>query len=388
MEGCLMRFMHMADLHIGKRVNEFNMLEDQKHILQQALDIAVENNVEGILLAGDIYDKSLPTGDAVELLDAFLTDIVRRDIKVFIVSGNHDSPERLAFGRKLMESKGVFISKVFDGNLDVVSLSDEYGAINIFMMPFVKPPHVKKYFPDEEIDSYNEAVRKIIMNTKVDENERNIIIAHQFVVSAGIEPTRSDSENISVGGLDHVEASTFDSFDYVALGHLHHPQSIGRDSIRYAGSPLKYSFSESGENKQKNVTIINLKEKNDLEIDNIILCPLRDMVEIKGPIKELLNPANHENKGLENYIHAILTDDESIIDAIGKIRSVYPNVMKIDFDNLRTQKTEPDSVAKDVTKKSSLQLFEEFYKLNNNTDMNEEQKKIVQSILENLGVNR
>jgi exonuclease SbcD len=247
---------------------------------------------------------------------------------------------------------------------------------------------VKKYFPDEEIDSYNEAVRKIIMNTKVDENERNIIIAHQFVVSAGIEPTRSDSENISVGGLDHVEASTFDSFDYVALGHLHHPQSIGRDSIRYAGSPLKYSFSESGENKQKNVTIINLKEKNNLEIDNIILCPLRDMVEIKGPIKELLNPANHENKGLENYIHAILTDDESIIDAIGKIRSVYPNVMKIDFDNLRTQKTEPDSVAKDVTKKSSLQLFEEFYKLNNNTDMNEEQKKIVQSILENLGVNR
>jgi len=381
-----MIFMHMADLHIGKRVNEFNMLEDQRYILKQALSIAENNKVDVILLAGDIYDKSLPPGEAVALLDEFLTDIAHNGMKAVVVSGNHDSPERLAFGRKLMQSEGVYVSGVFNGEMNILSLRDDFGLVNIYMLPFIKPLHVKKYFPKNEIDNYTQAVKTVIDNAKVEDKMRNVLIAHQFVVSSGVEPMRSDSENISVGGLDHVEASAFDIFDYVALGHLHHPQSIGRDAVRYAGSPLKYSFSEAGTQKEKSVTIIEMKDKENIKISKIPLAPLRDMVEIKGPLKDLLDPENHKYQGLDNYIHATLTDNEEIIDAIGKIRSVYPNVMKIDFENSRTKTVEADSVAKDVTEKTSFQLFEEFYKINNNKEMENKQKELVRGLLENMGV--
>ncbi|SHE95905.1 exonuclease SbcCD subunit D [Alkalibacter saccharofermentans] len=381
-----MIFMHMADLHIGKRVNEFNMLEDQRYILKQALSIAQNNKVDVMLLAGDIYDKSLPPGEAVALLDEFLTDIVHNGMKAVVVSGNHDSPERLAFGRKLMQSEGVYVSGVFNGEMNILSLRDDFGLVNIYMLPFIKPLHVKKYFPKNEIDSYTQAVKTVIDNAKVEDKMRNVLIAHQFVVSSGVEPMRSDSENISVGGLDHVEASAFDIFDYVALGHLHHPQSIGRDAVRYAGSPLKYSFSEAGAKKEKSVTIIEMKDKKNIKISKIPLTPLRDMVEIKGPLKDLLDPENHKHQGLDNYIHATLTDNEEIIDAISKIRSVYPNVMKIDFENSRTKTVEADSVAKDVTEKTSFQLFEEFYKINNNEEMEDKQKELVRGLLENMGV--
>lgn len=378
-----MKFMHLSDLHIGKRVNEFNMLDDQKYILNEIIKVADSIDPDVILIAGDIYDKSLPSAEAVELFDEFLTEIVKRNLKCFAISGNHDSAERIAFGSRIMDGQGIHMSKVFDGMITPTILKDIIGEVNIYMLPFIKPANVRKFYPNSEIENYEDAIKTVIENSYIDKTKRNILVAHQFVTSFGIEPERCESESISVGGIDRVDASVFDGFDYVALGHLHGPQRIGRDTIRYAGSPLKYSFSES--RQHKSITVIELGNKNDIKIDKIPLVPLRDLREIRGPINELLNPEIYKGTNLNDYIHVTLTDEEDIMDAIGKMHMVYPNVMRLDFDNNKTRAAGVNQVPENNNLKTRFELFKEFYTLQNNNDLDNLKIKIISELLEELG---
>lgn len=379
-----MKFIHTGDLHIGKRVNEFNMIEDQKYILEQFISIVKSEKPEGIIIAGDVYDKSQPSGEAVELFDDFLTKLAALVNVVFIISGNHDSPERLSFGSRILKKNGLYIAGVFNGKLDKITLKDEYGPVHVYLMPFVKPAVVRAFY-DEDMESYNDAVGVIISNEDICTRERNILVAHQFVTSGGVSPERSDSESISLGGLDNVDASLFQSFDYVALGHIHRPQRIGRDEIRYAGSPLKYSFSEA--RHHKSVTVIEIKEKGNVTIEMMPLLPLRDLREIKGPIDELIKIGKEDTKGATDYIHATITDEEEIYDALGKLRQVYPNIMILDFDNKRRQESlnfEAVSAEK-IEAKGPLDLFEEFYEAQNNQKLSTEELKIIEKLLERAG---
>lgn len=388
-----MKLIHISDLHIGKRVNEFSMLEDQKYILNDILRIVDEVKPTGVLMAGDIYDKSVPAGEAVEVLDEFLTDLVARQVQVFMVSGNHDSPERLNFGSRIMEKNGLHIAGTFDGALKQVTLTDEFGPVHIYLLPFIKPALVSPHYADQDILSYEDAVKAVINACQIDTKERNILVAHQFITSGSTEPERSDSETIAIGGLDNIDASVFEPFDYIALGHLHGPQSIGRETVRYAGSPLKYSFSEV--RQKKSVTILDFAPKGTLDIQTIPLTAIRDMREIKGPLAELVRlgaaeAASEAASGTgicEDYIRAILTDEEEVYDAIGQLRQVYPNVMRIDFENSRSREgtDSKSSASGDVARKSPLELFEEFYVKQNDIEMTAEQRCLLQEVLQQLG---
>lgn len=379
-----MKLLHIADLHIGKRVNEFNMIEDQKFVLEQILQMAREEKTDGVLIAGDVYDKSQPSVEAVELFDEFLTKLTELGQLVCIISGNHDSPERLSFGNRIFQKNGLYIAGVFDGTLHKITLEDEHGAVNIYMLPFLKPAMVRPFF-EQPAESYDEAVRIAISMAKINTNERNILLAHQFVVSGTQQPEHSESESISVGGLDNVDVSAFDAFDYVALGHLHRPQGIGRDNVRYAGSPLKYSFSEVYH--QKSATLLELGSKGNLSITRFPLIPLHDMREIKGPIAELLRMGREEPQYAEDYIHATLTDEEEIYDAVGQLRQVYPNLMALDFENSRTRQIVSSEVNAfgDIERKSPLDLFAEFYRMQNNNELTPEQTRVMERIFEQAG---
>lgn len=383
-----MKFLHIADLHIGKRVNEFSMLEDQKYILQEILRLVDDVKPVGILIAGDVYDKSVPAGEAVEVLDDFLTELVARQVRLFIVSGNHDSPERLDFGSRIMAKNGLHIAGTFDGLLKKITLQDEYGPVNIYLLPFIKPAMVQPHFADQSIESYEDAAGAVIQAGQINSGERNILVAHQFITSGGMQPERSDSETVAVGGLDNIDAAVFEPFDYVALGHLHGPQSIGRDTIRYSGSPLKYSFSEV--RQRKSVTLIEFAQKGICNIQTLNLTAQRDMREIKGPLDELLRAGAavaSSDSLCQDYLRAVLTDEDEIFDAIGQLRQVYPNIMRIDFENSRNRQVtdSPTAASGDVARKSPLELFEEFYLKQNNCEMNEEQSRIIQEILEQVG---
>ena len=380
-----MKFIHIADLHIGKKVNEFNLLEDQEHILNEILKITAEIPLDGVLMAGDIYDKSVPPGKAVGILDDFLTELADRGLPVFMVSGNHDSPERLNFGSRIFRKNGIHIAGSFSGKMARVTLTDSNGPVHVHLLPFIKPAMVAPFYPEEDTGSYEGAARAVIGAADIDTTQRNILVAHQFITGGAVQPERSDSETVAIGGLDNIDASVFDAFDYVALGHLHGPQSIGRDTVRYAGSPLKYSFSEARQNKS--VTVVDLPQKGSVQISQLPLVPLRDMREIKGPIEQLLKAAAAEPDFSQDYIRAVLTDEGEIFDAIGRLRQVFPYIMRIDFENSRS-KLNPDSrtaASGDVSKKSPLELFTEFYRNQNNTEMTEEEQAAALEIIEQAG---
>ncbi|HWT75490.1 MAG TPA: exonuclease SbcCD subunit D [Mobilitalea sp.] len=379
------KLLHTADLHIGKRVSEFLMIEDQEYILKQILSIVDEQSPEGVLLAGDIYDKNIPLVEGVALFDWFLTELNKRNVAVFIVSGNHDSSERLNFGGRIMEKNRIYIAGTFQGKLEKITLSDENGNVNIYMLPFVKPANVNRYFPG--VETYQEAVEVVLEDTRIDSTERNILVAHQFITSGDKEPERCDSEAISVGGLDNIDASALEVFDYVALGHIHGAQSIGRDNIRYAGSPLKYSFSEA--KQVKSVTLIELGSKGEINLSKIPLNPLRDMREIKGPIDALTDSKIYSQYNTLDYIHATLTDEDEIYDAIGRLRSVYPNIMRLDFENSRSVwNADLKTAAEEVELKRPMELFEDFYKNQNNIPVNEQQKAIMDKLFEEMEVGK
>ncbi len=373
-----MKLIHLSDLHLGKRVNEFPMLEDQQYILWEILRIIGEEKPDGVIIAGDVYDKAIPSAEAVALLDEFLVRLAGMRLEVFVISGNHDSAERIAFGGRLIERSGIHLSPVFDGNVAPCVMKDAFGEVKLWLLPFIKPVDARHAYPEEEITSYTDAVGAAIRHMAIDPAGRNILVAHQFVTGA----TRSESEEIAVGGSDNVSAEVFDGFDYVALGHIHGPQRIGRDTVRYCGTPLKYSFSER--DHVKSVTVVTMGRKGETEVRTVPLTPLHDLREIRGTYDELTLMKNYEGTATDDYLHVILTDEEDVPDALARLRTIYPNIMKIDYDNQRTRSATEVGAAEELETKSELELFEEFYSLQNGQPLGEEQRAFVGELLEKL----
>ena len=374
-----MKLIHLSDLHLGKRVNEFSMLEDQQYILEEILRIIDSEKPDGVLIAGDIYDKTVPSAEAVTLLDEFLVQLSKRDTQTFLISGNHDSAERLAFGGRLMEQSGIHIARVYNGVLAPLTLRDEYGPVDLYLLPFLRPVQVRRFFPESEIATYTEAMAAVLGAADIDKTHRNVLVTHQFVTGA----QTCDSEELSVGGTDNVDVSVFDDFDYVALGHIHGPQKIGRETVRYCGTPLKYSFSEVGH--KKSVTVVELAEKGSVAIRTVPLVPKRDMSELRGAYNELMLRENYEGKPFRNdYLRITLTDEEDIPNAVNNLRTVYPYIMRLDYDNRRTRTESHVDGAEQVERKRPLTLLEEFYESQNGQPMSEEQRSFAKQLMERI----
>ena len=373
-----MKLLHLSDLHLGKRVNEVSMLDDQAFILQQILGIIDEAQPDAVLIAGDVYDKSVPSAEAVTLFDDFLVKLSKRKLPVLVISGNHDSPERLSFGSRLLDASGIHISPVYNGVIRPIVLHDAYGPVSFWVLPFLKPAHVKRFFPEDDIESYTDACRAAVSHMDIDRSARNILLTHQFVTGA----QTCESEELSVGGTDNVDASIFDCFDYVALGHIHNPQNIGSNRIRYCGTPLKYSFSEAAH--QKSVTLVTLGKKGELHLELYPLRPKHDLREVRGSFAEVTDRTFYTNTPTDYYLHVILTDEDDVPEAVGKLRLIYPNLMKLSYDNTRTREDNVIDAASDVQRKTPLELFEELYELQNNQAMSEEQRKFTQDLIESI----
>lgn len=378
-----MKLIHLSDLHLGKKVHEASMLEDQRYILQEILGIIDEEAPEAVLIAGDVYDKSVPSAEAVRLLDDFLVELSRRPLQTCLISGNHDSPERLSFGGRLMEKSGVHIAPVYDGTLTPLTLTDAYGPVDIYLLPFLKPAHVRRFFPEREITSYTDAMAAVLEAAEVDTDRRNVLVTHQFVTAGSEQPDRSDSEELSVGGTDNVEACVFDAFDYAALGHIHGPQKVGRETVRYCGTPLKYSFSEA--HHRKSVTVVGLEEKGTVRVSTRPLTPMRDMVELRGTYNEIMLHSFYDGTSWpDDYVHITLTDEDDIPNAIGNLRTVYRNLLLLSYDNTRTRSGTVVQGAEEMERKTPLMLLEEFYEQQNGLPMNEEQQQFAQKMIEDI----
>ena len=373
-----MKFIHLADLHIGKNINGFSMLDDQRHILEQILSYVKAHRPDAVILAGDIYDRQLPGVEAVKLFDEFLYSLTELNTAVLAISGNHDSPERLGFASRIMDGRGVYMYGAFNGAMQKITLNDDFGPVNFYMLPFVKPSFVRPFH--ESVESYDDAVRMIIESQIIDYNQRNILICHQFVTGAGSAPILSESEIGPIGGIDNVDIAPLLNFDYVAMGHLHGPQRLIKDCIRYGGSPLKYSFSESNHNKSIPLVEISAKEKA-TDIALLPLTPLRDMRKIKGPLNELTKPDISGTGNANDYIHVTLTDDEPLIDPMGKLRLIYPNIMSLSFDNARSNSSPTLDINTDDLKFDPSELFEKFFLDQNGLAMNPLQKKTAEELL-------
>lgn len=374
--------MHLADLHLGKRVNGFSMMEDQEYILNRILEIMEEEQPDGLLIAGDVYDKTIPPAEAVRRMDDFLTAVAAKHVPVFLISGNHDSVERVAFGHQLMQGSGIWISPVYDGTIRHHTLEDRWGEVNIYLIPFLRPSVVRSFFPDVEIEDYTDALRTIIEDLQVDTSRRNVALAHQFVTAAGALPETCDSEQLSVGGLDRVDGSVFSPFDYTALGHLHGPQRVGSETIRYAGSPLKYSFSEL--HQKKSVTVAELREKGETEIRQIPLQPRREMIELRGTFEEILEEARKKGELQTDYYHMILTDETDVVDALSRLREYYPNIMLLDYDNRRTRSQKEVEQLDRVEERTPGELFAALYEQQNGQEMDSDRKEYLDGLIREI----
>ena len=373
-----MKLIHLSDLHIGKRVNEVSMIQEQTHILSQILEVIREENADAVLIAGDVYDKTVPSAEAVMLFDDFLCRLAKEQVPTFIISGNHDSPERLSFASRLLTDSGIHISPVYNGTVTPISLSDDLGEVQFWMLPFVKPIHVKRYYPDAGIESYTDAVRVAVEQMGLDTTCRNVLLTHQFVTGAAT----CESEEIIVGSTENVAASVFDDFDYVALGHIHGPQNVAGPRVRYCGTPLKYSFSE--ERHHKSITVVHLGAKGELSLELRPLSPLHDLRSIQGTFEEVTAKSFYEGTPVDDYLHIILTDEEDVPEAVGKLRKIYPNLMKLTYDNTRTRTNQIIEGAVDVQRKSPLELFDELYTQQNNQPMTDEQRQFTQALIESI----
>ena len=373
-----MRFLHLSDLHLGKRVCEFSMLDDQRYILEQILSLLDARPVDGVLLAGDLYDKPVPPAEAVRLLDWFLTELAARRLPVFAVSGNHDSADRIAFGAQLLAGSRVYVSPVFAAPPAPITLTDEYGPVDIWLLPFLKPAAVRHVFPDEKIESYNDAIGCVLNACTPDPARRNVLVAHQFVAGAAC----CESEEVSVGGVDSVDASLFDAFDYVALGHLHSPQKVGRDAVRYCGTPLKYSFSEA--DQHKSATFVEFGLKGEVSITTAPLTPKHDLREVRGSYMELTDRRNYDGTAVDDYLHITLTDEQDVPDALARLRVIYPNLMRLDYDNLRTREDQEITAPERAESITPLEHFSAFYQLQNNQPLTAEQAAFCQQLIEEI----
>ena len=374
-----MKLLHLADLHIGKYYNELSLIDDQGYILGDISFIVWKEKPDCVLIAGDVYDKAVPSAEAVKLFSKFLTQIVYFGAKVFIVSGNHDSPERLSFGSELMSGSGVYISPVYSGSVTPVTLEDEYGKVNFYLLPFIKPATVRRFFEGEQIDTYTQAVAAAVKAMNVDETERNVIVAHQFVTGS----KQSGSEEFSVGDVGNVDVDVFAPFDYVALGHIHGSQNVGSKRIRYCGTPLKYSLSEK--DGRKSVTIVELGQKGSLNLRVIPLEPLHDVVEIKGTYEVITKKSFYNGTNLkDSFVHAVLTDEEEVPDVFAKLRIIYPYLMSVKYDNTRTRASAGTELVADVKSRTPIELFSDFFERQNNKPLTDEQRQTVRDIIEKL----
>lgn len=381
-----MKLMHLADLHIGKRVHGFSMLKDQQYILEQILALVDQERPDCVLMAGDIYDKPVPSAEAVTVFDDFLAGLYERQVCVCLISGNHDSAERLDFGGRIFESRDIHVSGRYDGTDRMVELEDEYGLVRIWLLPFVRPAAMRPYAP--EVHSYQEAVEAAVAHMKGSswDSARNVLLAHQFVINGGWLPETCESEELSLGTLDHVDMSVFESFDYVALGHLHGSQQVGRSTVRYAGSPLKYSFSER--HQKKSVTMVELGQKGQVEIRQIPLKPWHDLRQIQGTMDELLQQGmaleEHPGNSREDYICAVLTDEGQIYDALGRLRAVYPNLMRLEFASESREFAQAAVRMEQMRSLTAIELFEEFYEKQRQQPLSQEGRQVVEDMLEEL----
>lgn len=370
-----MKLLHISDLHLGKRLGGYSLLEDQSYILDQILAIADREAPDVLLIAGDVYDKAVPPAEAVTLFDSFLSRVAGRGLPAFVLSGNHDSPERLAFAARLIDGSGVHFSPVYDGTVEPVTLTDRYGPVHIWMLPFVKPAHVRRFFPEAGIEGYTDALGAAVACMDLDRTARNVLVTHQFVTGAA----RSESEEVTVGGTDNVDGAVFDGFDYVALGHIHRPQAVGRETLRYCGAPLKYAFSEG----EKSVTVAELGEKGTVTVRTVPLTPLRDLREIRGTYLEVTARPFWEGTGREDYLHVTLTDEEDVPEAVGKLRVIYPNLVKLDYDNARTRADQTVDGAREE-ERSPLALFQALYEMQNNRPMTDRQTAFARRLMEEI----
>lgn len=376
-----MRLLHLADLHLGKKLNEAPLLEDQRFILGQILAVLDREQAEAVLIAGDVYDKPVPPAEAVSLLDDFLTRLSLRGVPVILISGNHDSAERLAFGARLLAGQKVFLAPAYDAAhaaVQPVRLKDAHGEICVWPLPFLKPAHVRAAFPELPIITYTDALRAAIAAMPLEDGMRNVLVCHQFLTGS----ERSESEEVSVGGLDNVDASVFERFDYVALGHLHRAQQVGRPSVRYAGSPLKYSFSEARDSKS--VTLIDLGAKGDVSIRAVPLSPRRELRELRGAYDELTLRANYQHTATDDYLRVILTDEDDVPDALARLQTIYPNLLSLSYDNARTRLKQTVDAAEAPERRTPLELLADFYALQNNRPLSSEQAAYASALLERI----
>ena len=379
-----MKLMHLSDLHLGKRLNEFSLLEDQSFILQQLVELVRSEQPDCVLLAGDIYDKPVPPAEAVTLFDVFLNKLAQLTT-VCVTSGNHDSAERLAFGAQLMREGGVHFCGLYTGEPQCVTLQDAYGSVHIYLLPFLKPAHVRHCLPPteaEQVTTYHEALRCAVERLHINAAERNVLVAHQFVTGA----QTAGSEAVNVGGVDNIGAEVFAAFDYTALGHIHRAQNVGSERVRYSGTPLKYSFAEW--QQEKSVTLVELGEKGSVSVTALPLAPLRDLRKLRGSYEELMSREFYDELPkdsdglLRDFYHLTLTDEEDVPDAVQKLRSVYKNLLQLEYDNKRTRTDNAIEGAERVVEKSPLELMEEFYQLQNNQALSEKQRAYLQGLLE------
>ena len=370
-----MKLFHLSDLHLGKRLNGFSLIEDQAYILQQILHKVDIAQPDVILISGDIYDKPIPPAEAITLFDTFLVQLSQRGIQIFLISGNHDSPERLSFGGTLMQPSGIHVSPVYDGSLTPITLSDSYGEVDFYLLPFLKPVQVRHFYPEEPIESYTDTVRCALSHREPGQAKRSVLLAHQFVTGA----TQCESEELLVGGVEQIDVQVFHAFDYVALGHLHGPQAVSRPSVRYCGTPLKYSFSESSH--QKSISVVTLNSPGEIDIQLLPLTPCRDLLERTATFETLLSRSFYETFDQTAYLHLTLTDEQEIPDAISKLRTIYPNIMKLDYCNTRTAHQAALSCPVQAEQRTPMELFADFYESQNNQPLSTIQKELLENLI-------
>ena len=380
-----MLLMHLSDLHIGRRLSGYSLSDDQKYILDQILDMARDERPDAVLIAGDVYDKIVPSGEAVTLFDDFLVSLNSLTGHVFVISGNHDAAERLAFARRLIEPSGVHMAPVFqDGKIDKYVLEDEFGPVDIFLLPYIRPAEVRQAWPDETIESTADAVRAAIAHMPLDPNRRSVLLSHQFVLGA----VTSESETSFVGGTDSVPYDVYDPFDYVALGHLHMPQAVGRETVRYSGAPLKYALGER--DGERSVTLVEMKRKGETALRTRPLKPLHELRQIRGTYDELAAKSFYESATefkKDDYLHAVLTDENDVPDAMTKLRTIYPRLLGLSYDNTRTREAEGVSgaITEEERAMTPIDILASFYEQQNGMPMSDAQREYAQAQLDRIG---
>ncbi len=373
-----MKLVHLSDLHLGKIVSGFSMVADQQYILKQIEEIIEAERPDAVLLAGDLYDKSVPSAEAVRMLDHFLTWLAERRITTIAISGNHDSAVRTAFASAILAQEGIHMAPVYDGHIEPILLQDAYGEVAIYSLPYIKPIHVRQAFPEEEAGDYDQALRVAVSHIPLSGARRNVLLTHQFITGA----SRADSEEMAVGGLDQVDGEVFAAFDYVAAGHLHRPQNLQNGRIRYCGTPLKYSFSE--ERDAKSVTVVELGEKGDRRVRTVPLSPLHDMRTLRGSYHDLMRPASYQGAGQEDYLRIVLTDEEEILNGFGRLQTAYPNLMKLEYDNRRTRAQDRGEEVPAGKDKRPSEWFAALYEKQNGEPMRPAQEALLKGLIEEI----